>query len=189
MLRLSALTLAGLIGLFIIFGGELSSTEKAELDALRAQRTSVVAMLSDAFATPPRRPTPYVATLAQLTPKRAQKSTDGLVQLASYTPTHGAARPKIAATTTVADPAKLAAHMNKLDMNVTSPDMVLRAVTAPRVNVRSGPSTSNPVLGQVMQADIVRVISNPNDPWVKILIEGDGIEGYMSSRFLTQAPE
>ncbi|NIY79052.1 SH3 domain-containing protein [Celeribacter sp. HF31] len=66
----------------------------------------------------------------------------------------------------------------------TATDMILREVTASRVNVRSGPSTANPVMGQVVRTEIVRVISPEENGWVKISVEGDGVEGYMAARFL-----
>lgn len=192
MLRLSALTFGGLFILFLAFGGELTSDEKAELDALRAERTSIVTLMSDAFTDTSKRAPTYVATLAQIDPNQPRQQDTDLVQMASYDPTQMPANANIVSTTTVADPAKLAALMagkaNEAAQDRAN-DMVLRSVTANRVNVRSGPSTSNPVLGQVLHADVVRVVSDPTQAWVKIVIEGDGIEGYMSSRFLTPLTE
>ncbi|RPE63249.1 SH3 domain-containing protein [Pacificibacter maritimus] len=175
MWRLSAVTVVGLFVSFLALGGELSPSEKAELDALRASRTSVVTTLTNAFAPSPRRDENFTPTLAMINTSATDTSfIEGAeIQLASYsTP----ATAGFAATTSVTDPSKLAA--------LTKPEMILREVTARRVNVRSGPSTSNPVLGQVVKAEIVRVLSNPNDPWVQISIEGDGIEGFISSKFL-----
>lgn len=57
-------------------------------------------------------------------------------------------------------------------------------VTARSVNVRAGPSTSNGVLGRVVYAEAVELLSDPTDDWVHIRIEGDGVEGFMASRFL-----
>lgn len=59
-------------------------------------------------------------------------------------------------------------------------------VSAERVNVRSGPSTNDPVVGSVEFSEAVQVLSDPAEPWVRIRIEGDGIEGFMASRFLSQ---
>jgi uncharacterized protein YgiM (DUF1202 family) len=191
MLRLSALTLGGLILSFLIFGGELSPAEKAELESLRAQRTSIVTMMSDAFTDTSQRTPTYVARLAQFDSGDKDLTNTSVVQLANYTPEPSGPKPQIVSTT-VADPAKLAALMAPAahqNANTGLDDMILRTVTATRVNVRSGPSTSNAVLGQVVRSDIVRVMSNPDDEWVKIIIEGDGIEGYMSARFLTDAQE
>ncbi|MBU2937378.1 MULTISPECIES: SH3 domain-containing protein [Pacificibacter] len=192
MLRLSALTLAGLLTIFLAFGGELSSDEQTELETLRAQRTSIVTVMSEAFTDTSKREPTYVATLAQIAPRKSSQKNIAHVQNASFDPAQANATPDIVSTTTVANPAKLAALMARKTNNVgksTSNEMILRSVTANRVNVRSGPTTSNPVLGQVERADVVRVISDPNSAWVKIIIEGDGIEGYMSSRFLTPLTE
>lgn len=75
------------------------------------------------------------------------------------------------------------------DEREAEPDMILRTVTGRRVNVRQGPSTSYDVVGQVIEAEIVRVVSDPQQDWVKILVEGDGVEGYMSTHFLAELPE
>ncbi|MFT6168382.1 MAG: hypothetical protein ACJAR9_000491 [Celeribacter sp.] len=184
MLRLSMLTIVGLFISFLAFGRELSPDEKAELDSLRSQRTPIVTLMSDAFTDTSHRAPTYVATFAQVEPHKTPHHGTPSVQLASYTPKQNGSKTNIVSTTTVADPAKLAALMGS-----QTGDMILRAVSANRVNVRSGPSTSNPVLGQVVRADIVRVVSNPANDWVEIIIEGDGIQGFMSSRFLTPVAE
>lgn len=81
-------------------------------------------------------------------------------------------------TIAAADPAKAEA--------LTQPDFRVLFVTADRVNVREGPSTAEPVLGSVEFAEAVQVLTDPGQPWVLIRIEGDGIEGYMSSKFLAE---
>ncbi len=69
-------------------------------------------------------------------------------------------------------------------------DIPVFYVTARRVNVRAGPSTANPILGSVDIADAVQILSDPNEDWVKIRVEGDGVEGFMASRFLAEtAPQ
>ncbi|AJE45344.1 SH3 domain-containing protein [Celeribacter indicus] len=210
MLRLTALTLAGLYAAFTICGSDLSPEEQAAWDARKTGRTSVVATLGDtlktAFAGQSLRQGDYVPTLAEM---RVQKepapdrvndapAPDGLVQMASY----DGARPAVAqtaagpvpvtpatATTHVSDPEKLAALVkpDAADRKKAAED--LREVTASRVNVRSGPSTANPVLDQVVRTDIVQVVEDTGTGWVKIRIEGDGIEGYMAARFLTDYGE
>ena len=57
-------------------------------------------------------------------------------------------------------------------------------VNADRVNVRSGPSTQFAVVGQVALGDATEILTDPDEPWVKIRIQGDGIEGYVARRFL-----
>ena len=63
-------------------------------------------------------------------------------------------------------------------------DVTVRYVTGERVNVRAGPSTSDPVLDQVVYADAVQVLDETGDGWVHIRMEGAGVEGYMAGRFL-----
>ncbi|WP_226551023.1 SH3 domain-containing protein [Celeribacter naphthalenivorans] len=195
MLRLLAMTSVGLWASFMVFGRDLSPQEQAALDLRRAEKVSVFAGLSDrfseAFGTDVKRQGAYVPTLAELNaqstvaPTAAPSRDSGLVQLASaqigtpdITPT--------SATTTVAHPEKMAALLVDpvMDPTEAASDMILREVTAARVNVRSGPSTVNPVMGQVVRTEIVRVISPEENGWVKISVEGDGVEGYMAARFL-----
>ena len=70
---------------------------------------------------------------------------------------------------------------------VTQADIPVLYVTGSRVNVRGGPSTSDAVLGSVEFAEAVQVLTDPTQPWVLIRIEGDGVEGYMSSKFLAES--
>lgn len=61
----------------------------------------------------------------------------------------------------------------------------LRYVTGRAVNVRGGPSTGHPVIGSLLQGEAVRIIHDSGNGWAHILIEGDGIDGYISTRFLS----
>jgi hypothetical protein len=57
-------------------------------------------------------------------------------------------------------------------------------VNADRVNVREGPSTGYGVVGQIVFGEATEILSDPLDEWVKIRIQGDGVEGYVARRFL-----
>jgi len=59
-------------------------------------------------------------------------------------------------------------------------------VDASALHVRFGPSTSDAVVGKLERFEIVTVVSETSDGWAQIRIEGDGIEGWVASRFLTQ---
>lgn len=215
MLRLLTITFAGLWAAFMVFGRDLSAEEKAEWDMHRSGRVSMIATLSDtfddAFGSGRKRQGAYVPTLAQikaqneLVPSRVQPEVrnavnqNAMVQLASYSDaqpalsanstvktvtTPAVATPAVAsATTRVTDPEKLMALLHPTQGAAS--EVVLGEVTASRVNVRSGPSTSNEVLGQVHRSDIVQVLSPIENGWVKISIEGDGVSGYMSAEYLT----
>lgn len=54
------------------------------------------------------------------------------------------------------------------------------------VNVRQGPSTDYDVVGRLSRAEAVSVISPEEDGWVRISIEGDGLEGFIAARLLTE---
>ncbi|MCO6385008.1 SH3 domain-containing protein [Oceanicola sp. 502str15] len=60
-------------------------------------------------------------------------------------------------------------------------------VVGQRVNVRSGPSTGNGVIGQVVQNQEVEILGYEDNGWARILL-GDE-EGYMSGDFLREMPQ
>lgn len=62
----------------------------------------------------------------------------------------------------------------------------IRSVDVAALNVRAGPSTSDDVIGRLFQFDSVSVLEEASDGWAHIRIEGDGIEGWVASRFLTE---
>ena len=66
------------------------------------------------------------------------------------------------------------------------PQAQFAVVNARSVNVRSGPSTSDAVIGRLVNGEQVLVVveENPVDGWSLIRIEGDGIEGYVATRLL-----
>lgn len=59
-------------------------------------------------------------------------------------------------------------------------------VTAETVNVREGPGTAHAVLDKLSRGVAATVVSFDSTGWAKIRIEGDGIEGYVSTDFLSQ---
>jgi hypothetical protein len=62
-------------------------------------------------------------------------------------------------------------------------------VTASSVNVREGPSTDASVLGKLDSGEAALVITDVDGEWARIVIQGDGMEGYVAMRFLSpEAP-
>ncbi len=59
-------------------------------------------------------------------------------------------------------------------------------VTGQRVNVRQGPSTDFIVMGSVVYGEAAEVIADSGGEWVKIRIEGDGVEGFIARRFMSE---
>jgi len=65
------------------------------------------------------------------------------------------------------------------------PERIIWFVTGSRVNVREGPSTDYTIMGKVVYGEAAEIISDPDADWVKIRIEGDGVEGFIMKRFMT----
>lgn len=63
----------------------------------------------------------------------------------------------------------------------------IRYITARSVNVREGPSTEFPVVGKLTRGEAALVIWTEDNGWARILIEGDGVEGFISGEFLATA--
>lgn len=61
-------------------------------------------------------------------------------------------------------------------------------VSGQSVNVRSGPSTQDAVIGSLTRGEAVSVIRVEANGWAQIRVEGDGIDGFMSMDFLTDTP-
>ena len=69
----------------------------------------------------------------------------------------------------------------------TTADGQIWYVTAESVNVREGPSTDTSVLGKLAAGEAALVVSNVDGEWARIVIQGDGMEGYVALRFLSPA--
>ena len=67
----------------------------------------------------------------------------------------------------------------------TPPLLPVRYVRAGSVNMRDGPSTGYAVIGRLTRNEAVSVVGDAGDGWVLIRIEGDGAEGYVAARLLT----
>ena len=64
----------------------------------------------------------------------------------------------------------------------------LLTVTAQQANVREGPGKSFAVVGRLAQGEQVLVVldENPVQGWSRVRLEGDGVEGYIATRLLSQ---
>lgn len=75
---------------------------------------------------------------------------------------------------------------------VAEPEPVVAAkrlaiITGNRVNVRSGPSTRNGVIGKVVRDQEVELLGFADNGWANIVI--DGKEGFMAGDYLRELPE
>jgi hypothetical protein len=62
----------------------------------------------------------------------------------------------------------------------------LRWVQANAINVREGPGTGYGVAGRLTRGEAVTVVADAGDGWLRIRIEGDGLEGFVAARLLTE---
>lgn len=69
-----------------------------------------------------------------------------------------------------------------------APAADIRLVSAERINVREGPSTDFAVVGRLTRDEAVTVVAEAGDGWVRVRIEGDGIEGFVAARLLRAQP-
>lgn len=58
-------------------------------------------------------------------------------------------------------------------------------VNASSVNVRSAPSTDSDVLGKLGSGEAALLVAAVDNEWARIVIQGDGLEGYVALRYLT----
>ena len=167
MIRLILLTLCGL-GLVLMIGGrDLSPEELATLQTQESEATTEVARASSMAAT-------------DLATPSADAKLSAVPETSTLAANPDPDRPKYTIISQAA-PAK-PKPVSTDDQAAGAAD--LRVVTASAVNVRSGPSTSFAVLDRVVNGEITEVIEVAEAGWVKIRIEGDGVEGYMAARFL-----
>jgi hypothetical protein len=62
-------------------------------------------------------------------------------------------------------------------------------VNASSVNVRAAPSTEAEVLGRLGSGEAALMVAAVDSEWARIVIQGDGMEGYVALRFLSpEAP-
>lgn len=60
-------------------------------------------------------------------------------------------------------------------------------VNASSVNVRAEPSTEAEVLGRLGSGEAALLVAAVDDDWARIVIQGDGMEGYVALRYLSPA--
>ncbi len=62
-------------------------------------------------------------------------------------------------------------------------------VNASSVNVRAEPTTEAEVVGKLASGEATLVVQAVNDDWARIVIQGDGVEGFVAMRYLSaEAP-
>jgi hypothetical protein len=68
---------------------------------------------------------------------------------------------------------------------LNTPTVLLRTITAEAANVRAEASRNGAVIGRVERGEIVQMVEAVGD-WVHIRIEGDGIDGFVHRRLISE---
>lgn len=118
----------------------------------------------------------FAEMVAEVVPE--QESTPEVTRTALISPV------QVVAPVVVAEPAPEPVEIASIPE--PAPERIIWYVTASRVNVRQGPSTNYSVLGKVIYGEAAEIVSDPDADWVKIRIEGDGVEGFIMKRFMTE---
>jgi len=71
------------------------------------------------------------------------------------------------------------------DEGMASSPQPLLFVNSNAINVRQGPSTDYAVVGRLTRNESVLAVEPEQNGWVRIRIEGDGVEGFVAARLLT----
>ncbi len=66
---------------------------------------------------------------------------------------------------------------------------LVQYVVGSSVNVRLGPSADTEALTRLARGEAVLVLPSDTPGWSMIRIEGDGVEGFIASRFLGDSPQ
>ncbi len=140
---------------------------------------------------PPLMPPIKARAPAVADPVEGQATVADLVPVAAPAP----ARPVEVAVAAAAVPAEPPAaplpsftlsNIEEADVPAAAPaPTTVLYVAATSVNVRQGPSTNDAILGRLTRNEAVSLVRDAGDGWVQVRIEGDGIEGFVAARLLT----
>jgi uncharacterized protein YgiM (DUF1202 family) len=174
MLKLMSILAAGLFLTLLIVGEDNGQVRQGLVGikpAAPAANKPVVQKVAAAPAATPVVEVTKKVTLANFAPVTVQKSKIGV-----SAPIAGAFVVGAALEVTQAEPEVVVA---------TTFEAPVMYVSSSAVNVRAGPSTDYEVVGRLIRAEAVTVVSAADEGWVQIRIEGDGIEGFVAARLLT----
>jgi hypothetical protein len=192
MLRLTLLLAMGLGIAFLVGGRDLSPDEQAALGVapkIEVHREVVPPLRVPAPAAPRLAAAPASDNLTlaappatpSATPLVSDASVIAAVELAMATDSLDSSPETDAPAIAVDDAAPLSVDA---EIAAALSESQIWYVNASKVNVRSGPSTEFEVIGKVVFGDATEILTDPDEEWVKIRIQGDGFEGYIARRFL-----
>lgn len=192
MLRLTFLLCSGLFLVMLLggrdFGQMRPGLTHAVVMAAAVPITAAVPEVETAALVPPVVATPVVVAapvqvVATALPTPVlQAPVVAAPLLASVAPAPVAAGPDntVFTLSAFADPAPEPAVVPE-----QSTDGEIWYVAGNSLNVRAGPSTDDEVVGKLSRGEAMLVVAREGDEWAQVRIEGDGIEGYVATRFLS----
>ena len=170
MFRLIAVTLAALYAILFVFGDEARRAETVT----RAEPLRLGLPNPDAFFLDSDTDAQYVSQISD-----AEAVERAIAAARAYRDQANSAQPVAVAAVVAEQPAETT--------ETAAPATSFWVVTGDRVNLRGGPGTSNPVVGQVTLGMEAEVLSD-RDGWYEIrLADGSGT-GWISGKFLGQQP-
>ncbi|MGO4909185.1 SH3 domain-containing protein [Pseudorhodobacter sp. W20_MBD10_FR17] len=171
MLKLLSLLAAGMFLTFLIGGKDYGQMRQGLVGVSQNPAERPVLRQAKAVPAAPAKPAPKAnVKLASSAPAKAQQPAKATSTIAGDFVL--SAPEKVAAVKAAPAPA----------VPETAPIMY---ISSRSVNVRQGPSTDYEVVGRLVRAEAVSVISPEENGWVRIAIEGDGLEGYIAARLLS----
>jgi uncharacterized protein YgiM (DUF1202 family) len=190
MLRLTLLLCAVMIAALMILGEDRGQMRPGLANAVAKEQASV--------AEAPAEPAPVlVAAEPEVTPEpvvQAIASVEPAPEPAPYVePVRAAVDEPIFTLSSLGnelvpgeDGAAVEAAMEETNLPGES---TIWYVNASSVNVRAEPSTEAEVVGKLGSGEAAMVVAPVDGDWARIIIQGDGVEGYVALRYLSpEAP-
>ncbi|WP_103332437.1 SH3 domain-containing protein [Pseudotabrizicola formosa] len=178
MIRMLLVLCAGLYLTLQIGGQDKGQMRFGLAEAARAPARDVAAP-SEAMATEERVNRPSATGAAFAEPATLPPQTPAPSDAAVIPVTFGTSQP-------IMQPRAVQARSDAAT-TPSATDGKLWYVTGRSVNVRSGPSTRNEVLGRLTRGEAVTVVAMEDNGWARVRMEGDGIDGFMSMSFLSDS--
>jgi uncharacterized protein YgiM (DUF1202 family) len=82
-------------------------------------------------------------------------------------------------------PGEDGAEVPAAEAEVSAGEGTIWFVNASSVNVRAEPSTEAEILGKLGTGEAALLVATVNDEWARIVIQGDGVEGFVALRYLS----
>lgn len=190
MFRLSVLLCAAIFATLLIAGEDKGQLRPGLAAAVASGEGIIVLERKAAPALPVVEAEPVLASAAPV----IEPVEGAQVSAASFTPTPVAAptqaepAPAPVFTLSALPTTRMETAVEPVSEPASAPTPAMGEVwyvTAKSVNVREAPTTDSSVMGKLTRGEAVSVRFEEGSEWAHVLIEGDGLEGYVAMRFLS----